>query len=190
MTSSQRNDLRNGKTGEKDLSQKIKDCHTLWKEPNQMQGSYSSLVETSRVSSSGEDLSRELNNGSAAAFVLRELWEGVKSTQLLPQHRAWRKWAGRRLLVLLLPYHTQLHLQRLLLSNPCTVDSSCASGSLPLRKWDSRAIPVEGRARDVQIPSLLPGWKWGGVFTNWGRDVWKECSIPVTSLVWASGRCA
>lgn len=38
-----------------------------------MQGSYSSLVETSRVSSSGEDLSRELNNGSAAAFVLREL---------------------------------------------------------------------------------------------------------------------
>lgn len=41
------------------------------KGPNQMQRSYSSLVETSPVSSSWEDLSRELNKGSATGFVLR-----------------------------------------------------------------------------------------------------------------------
>lgn len=102
-----------------------------------MQRSYSSLVETSRVSSSWVDLSMELNNGSAPGFGLRRGMGGSKehTTQPLPQHRAWRQLAGRHLLVLP-PYHAELHLQRLLLSNPitCTVDSPCASVSLPLRK--------------------------------------------------------
>lgn len=71
-----------------------------------MQRSYSSLVETSRVSSFWVDLSMELNNGSAPGFGLRRGMGRSKdhTTQLLPQHRAWRpsRQAGASLFSLLI----------------------------------------------------------------------------------------
>lgn len=79
-------------------------------------------------------------SGPVTGFLLRREMEKKSkkhtAAQPLPQHGAWRKSASRCLPALPHPDHSQLHPQRLLLSNPVTfiVNSPCRSGSLPLRK--------------------------------------------------------